>query len=142
MAGVAIDFGGAYSTGSGGEVDTNATVQQGGGAGSGFYVGSKPNGYAEMGVYSYQSDMTNSGETPGASLGAGMNVSIYLTDAEDFFSGEMDYVKYVIGPFSMVFLEDPSTGELTGFTFSLLGKGAGWSIHEKGTTTGCQGALQ
>lgn len=43
----------------------------------------------------------------------------------------------------MVFSEDPCTGELTGaVTFSFLGKGAGLAIHEQGTATGHQGALQ
>ena len=54
----------------------------------------------------------------------------------------MNYTKYVFGPFAMTFSEDPCTGEVTGMTFSLGGKGFGWTIHEKGSTQGLQKILQ
>jgi len=42
----------------------------------------------------------------------------------------------------MTFSEDPCSGDLTGVTFSLGGKGLGWAIHEKGYSQGLQGKLQ
>ena len=142
LAGIAIDFGGDYTTGWGGKVDPNAFIRQGGTAGTGIYIGAKEGGHAEIGGFTYQSVMTDSGKTPAASLGAGANITIYLTDAEKFFPGKMKYINYVIGPFAMTFSEDPCTGELTAVTGSFLGKGFGWVIHEEGVSDGLQGALQ
>ncbi len=141
LSGIAIDFGGDYTTGWGGEVNPNAPVAQGGTAGTGVYFGAK-NWYAEFGGFTYTADVTNTGKTPAASLGAGLNITIYLTDAENFFPGKMKYINYVIGPFALTFFEDPCTGELKGITSSLLGKGFGWVIHEEGYSYGLQGALQ
>jgi hypothetical protein len=142
LAGIAIDFGGDYTTGWGGRVDPNAFIKQGGTAGTGIYIGAKKGGHAEIGGFTYQSVMTDSGKTPAAALGAGANITIYLTDAEKFFPGKIKYINYVIGPFAMTFSEDPCTGELLGVTGSFLGKGFGWVIHEEGFSYGLQGALQ
>jgi len=142
LAGIAIDFGGAFATGWGGEVEPNASIVQGGSAGTGFYLGAKKSGYAEIGGFSYTGTMTNSGKTPGAALGAGANLTIYFVEAEKFFPGELKYTTYVIGPFSLTFSQDPCTDELVGVTGSLLGRGIGWLIHSQGYTFGHQGILQ
>jgi len=135
LAGIAIDFGGSYITGWGG------SSGEGGGAGTGIYFGAK-NWYAEFGGFSYQQFLEDTGKTPAAALGAGANLTFYFTDAEKFFPGKMDYTSYVIGPFAMTFSEDPCSGEVTGVTFSLGGKGFGWAIHSKGSSLGLQGILQ
>ncbi|MCW7753294.1 RHS repeat-associated core domain-containing protein [Desulfobotulus sp. H1] len=135
LAGIAIDFGGGYSTGWGGGNG------EGGAAGTGVYFGAT-NWYAEFGGFTYQQFTEDIGKTPNAYLGAGANLTFYFTDANKFFPGYMNYTKYVIGPVSMVISEDPCTGSPTGITFGFLGKGAGLAIHEKGTTSGLQGALQ
>ncbi|MGD9044407.1 MAG: Ig-like domain-containing protein [Desulfobacterales bacterium] len=135
LAGIALDFGGDYSTGWGG------SSGEGGSAGTGVYFGAK-NWYAEFGGFTYQQHAIDTGKTPAASLGLGANLTIYLTEAEKFFPGKMRYVSYVIGPFSTTFSEDPCSGELTGITFSLGGKGFGWVIHEQGYTNGLHGPLQ
>jgi uncharacterized protein RhaS with RHS repeats len=142
LAGIAIDFGGHYSTGWGGRVDPNDIIKQGGAAGTGIYFGAKKGGRAEIGGFTYQSVMTDSGKTPTASLGAGANITIYLTEAEKFFPGKLKYINYVIGPFAMTFTENPCSGELMGVTGSFLGKGFGWAIHEEGFSYGLQGVLQ
>ena len=129
--GIAIDFGGDYTTGWGG------SSGEGGSAGTGVYFGAT-NWYAEFGGFTYQQFLQNSGKTPGAAIGGGANVTLYFTDANDFFPGEMDYVNYVIGPFSMTFHEQKGTGKLTGATLSFGGKGLGWVIHEEGHTIGQQ----
>lgn len=113
----------------------------GGGAGTGVYIGEK-DWYAEMGGFSYQTYIIDSGKTPSASLGAGANFTVYLIDAKRFFTGKMKYTRYTLGPFSMTFSEDPCSEDLTGATFSFGGQGFGWTIHQKGYTMGIQGALQ
>ena len=143
LLGVGLDLGGAYSTGWGGDVDTNSPISQGGSAGTGAYLGFKgDSGYAEIGGFTYQSQMTNSGKTPGAAIGAGLNLTIYLTDADRFFEGEMKYTKYVLGPFSYSFYEDLHTGQLIGIGGGLLGKGFGWVINEEGFALGWMRCLQ
>lgn len=142
LAGIAIDFGGTFATGLGGDVKPDAPLIQGGSAGTGFYVGAKKSGYAEIGGFSYTGKMTNTGKTPGAAVGAGANFTIYFSDAERFFAGEVNYTTYVIGPFSLTFSQDACTDELLGVTGSLLGRGIGWLINSKGYTFGHQGILQ
>jgi RHS repeat-associated protein len=139
LAGIALDLGGAYATGLGGEVYSNT---QGRSTGAGVYVGAKKNGYAEIGSFGYAGTMTNSGKTPGAALGAGANITVYFVDAEKYFPGKSNYTTYVIGPFAFTFTEDCETNKLTGVTGSLIGKGFGWFIHSKGYSYGSQGALQ
>jgi len=142
LAGIAIDFGGDYSSGWGGKVNPNSFINQGESAGTGIYLGAKSDGYAELGGFTYRSYMNNSGITPAAAIGAGANITLYFTDAEKFFQGKMKYINYVVGPFSLTFSIDPCTDDLTGITGSFLGKGFGWAIHEKGVSSGIQGALQ
>ena len=131
-----------YATGLGGAVKPKAPIAQGGSAGTGFYLGAKKSGYAEIGGFSYTGVMTNSGKTPGVALGAGANLTIYFVEAEEFFPGELKYSTYVIGPFSLTFSQDPCSDELVGVTASLLGRGIGWLIHSQGYTLGYQGILQ
>ena len=143
LAGIGFDVGGAYATGWGGNVDPNATILQGGSAGTGFYIGSKGvPGLVEIGAYTYQSVMTDSGRTPAAAIGAGATFIVYLTDAEQFFPGEMNITSYIIGPFSFTFSKDPCTDKLTGVSFSLAGKGLGWAIDMQSISYGYQGTLQ
>ena len=142
LAGLGIDFGGAFATGLGGQVKPNAPIIEGGSAGTGFYFGAKKSGYAEIGAFTYTGLMTDSGKTPGATIGAGANITIYFTDAESFFQGRLKHTAYVIGPFSLTFSQDPCTDELIGVTGSLLGRGIGWLIHSQGKTSGFQAILQ
>jgi RHS repeat-associated protein len=142
LMGIAVDFGGSYATGWGGDVNPDAAIAQGGSAGTGFYLGVRNNGGAEIGGFTYQATMTNSGVTPGAAIGAGANFTIYFANAENFFPGKLKYTSYVIGPFSMTFSQDPCTGKLRGVTGSLLGKGLGWLINSQGYSYGLQGILK
>ena len=104
-------------------------------------MGAKSDGYAELGGFSYRSYMYNSEVTPAAAIGAGPNITVYLTDAEKFFPGIMKYKSYVWGFIS--FSYDPCTDELTGVTASPFGgKVFGWVWGEEGVAYGHQGALQ
>jgi hypothetical protein len=93
-------------------------------------------GSGEAGFYTYQSYMHDSGRTPAAAIGAGVNLTIYFTNADKFFPGQMKYASYVIGPFSWVFSQDPCSGKLTCVTVSLMGKGFGWLINSEGSNYG------
>jgi hypothetical protein len=62
LAGIALDFGGDYSTGWGGNNG------EGGSAGTGIYFGAT-NWYAEIGGFTYQQFVEDTGKTPAAALG-------------------------------------------------------------------------
>ena len=94
---------------------------EGGSAGTGVYFGAK-NWYAEFGGFTYQQFTEDTGKIPGATLGAGANITFYRTDADKFFPGKMDYTSYTILFVSMVFSEDPC-----GWLMSLA--------HESGSPT-------
>jgi RHS repeat-associated protein len=143
LAGVAIDFGGAYATGWGGPVNSNTPIQQGGGAGTGVYLGATgAPGDGEVGGFTYQSLMNNSGDTPGAAIGAGVNLTFYFTDANKFFPGKMNYKTWNFFGASGTIYSDPCSGKTTGASFGILGKGTGWQWGATGVSNGVQGALQ
>lgn len=57
---------------------------EGGSAGTGVYFGAK-NWYAEFGGFTYQQFTEDTGKIPGATFGAGANITFYFTDADKFF---------------------------------------------------------
>jgi len=143
LAGVAIDFGGAYATGWGGPVDPNSPIYRGGGAGTGVYLGADGvPGYAEIGGFTYQSFMDNSGDTPGAAIGAGVNLTLYFIDADKFFPGKMKYKTWNFFGVSGTIYFDPCSGDATGVSIGILGKGMGWQWGATGVSNGIQGKLQ
>jgi len=132
-AGFAVDAGGAYGTGWGGNDSTSSS----GNAGAGFYIGATgPTNYAEIGTFSYE----GKGKTSGAHAGLGINFTYYNTDASDFFSGEAHYDTWTFLGLSWTNYYD-SNGCSTGHGLSFLGKGGGFS-REKGIVSGSQGVLQ
>ncbi|MBW2136058.1 MAG: carboxypeptidase regulatory-like domain-containing protein [Deltaproteobacteria bacterium] len=134
LAGFAFDVGGAYGTGWG-KTDPGAGSAS---AGSGFYIGAKEGGYAELGVFTYQSQ----GKPPGAKIGLGLSFTRYYTDPERFFKGEMKYTSITLGPVTLTKYADPCSKENTGWTLSLLGKGLGFTWFEEGISRSFSRALQ
>ena len=136
LAGFAFDAGGGYGTGWG-----NKKHSDGGSAATGLYVGVEPESGSreQMGGYVAQSYTE---KIPGACLGLGINGTYYKGDSRDFFKGNMNYS---MGRFLIVsFIEytDPRTGETTGWTISLFGKGIGLTGVETGTSCSWSSALQ
>jgi RHS repeat-associated protein len=127
LIGFGFSGGGAYGSG-GGLRDPHAYSAS---AGSGFYIGVKEGGRAEIGGFSYQAE----GKLPGAKLGLGLDLSLYYTDAEQFFQGAVRYSSRTWGPFTVVEYYDECY-EVTGHTFSIFGRGLGLTGLEKGASTG------
>ena len=134
LSGFAIDAGGGYGTGWG-KSDPGAHSAS---AGTGLYIGAKEGRYAEIGGFTYQSQ----GKTPGAKIGLGINLTRYYTDAEKFFKGNMKYTSITLGPVTLTKYADPCTGEKTGWSLSLFGRGFGLTGFEEGITRSWSGALQ
>jgi len=136
LAGFAVDAGGGYGTGWG---DSSNSVR--GSAGTGVFIGVQPNsgGYAQLGGYVSQS---YADKVPGARLGLGLNATYYKGDSRDFFKGKMNYTMLTLFIGSLTKYSDPCTGETTGWTVSLGGKGFGLTGFETGTTLSWSGALQ
>jgi uncharacterized protein RhaS with RHS repeats len=138
LAGIAVDGGGAYGTGWGGSADSH----QGGGAGTGIYVGADGvPGRGEIGGFTYQSMMNDSGDTPGAAIGAGYNLTLYFTNAKKFFQGSMNYKTWNLLGISGTIFRDPCTGEPTGISFGIFGRGLGLQLGAEGVSHGTQGVL-
>ena len=136
LAGFAIDAGGGYGTGWGVK-----SFSEGGSAATGVYIGVKPNsmGYAQIGGYVAQS---RAQQVPGARLGLGVNLTFYKGDSYIFFKGDMNYTMLTLFFGSIIKYTDPCTGETTGWTISLGGKGIGFTWFETGTTRSWSTALQ
>jgi RHS repeat-associated protein len=137
LAGFAIDAGGGYGTGWG-----DRSSSEGGTAATGIFIGVRPNsgGHAQLGGYVSQS---YADEVPGARLGLGLNVTYYEGDSRDFFNGTTNYTMLTLFIGSLTKHTDPCTGETTGWTLSIGGKGGfGLTGFETGTSQSWSGALQ
>jgi len=146
LVGVAVNFGGAYGTGWGGPVNPNSNILQGAGAGTGIYIGVNTDhhdyGYAELGGFTYQSIMSNSGRTPGAAIGLGADLTFYFINANKFFPGRMKYKTWVLFFIGGTVYRDPCTDKVTGVSINLWSKGIGWQWGTEGVSNGIQGVLQ
>lgn len=132
LSGWAIDAGGAYGTGWGGNSNSSSGL-----AGTGFYIGATgPTHYAEIGAFTYQ----GTGVTAGADIGLGYTLTRYKIDAKDFFQGETFYKKttFLGVTFSKYY---DACGNGLGWSISIGGRGIGFS-KGSGTIQGVQGALQ
>ena len=136
--GFAIDAGGAYGTGFGTEKDSDA-----GSAGSGFYIGGrdvnnpgKRGGHAEIGAFTYQ----GVGQTSGAKVGLGVNLTHYYNDANDFFKETNCYKSSTFLFVTFTKFYDECENE-AGWALSLFGKGLGFA-KEEGAVQGWSSALQ
>jgi len=140
LAGIAIDFGGGYGSG---WCDISNSI--GGGAGTGIFIGARPDpvgfvgSYAQIGSYIYQSFAD---ELPGARIGLGANFTIYFNDSREFFQGNMNYTMMTLFIVALTKYTNPCTGETTGLTISLGGKGLGLTGFERGTVLSWSAALQ
>jgi len=106
-------------------------------AGTGFYIGARgSNNFAEIGGFSYE----GRGSVAGANIGVGINLTRYTVDAEDFFQGRLKYRKatFLVGSLVKYYNK---CGEQVGWSFSIGGKGIGFSYGE-GYVEGMQGAIQ
>jgi hypothetical protein len=101
----------------------------------------RPNsgGHAQLGGYVYQSYADG---VPGARLGLGYNATYYYGDSRDFFKGDMNYTMLTLYIGSLTKFTDPCSGETTGWTLSLGGKGFGFTGFETGTSMSWSAALQ
>ncbi|NLD37093.1 MAG: RHS repeat-associated core domain-containing protein [Desulfatiglans sp.] len=135
-AGFALDFGGAYGSGWG-----TSNYSTGGGAGSGIFVGVRPDsmGHAQLGGFICQSYTDT---IPGAKVGLGVNLTYYKGDSRDFLSGVSNYTSLTFAGVSVTKYSDQKTEETTGWTVSLFGKGIGFTGFKEGTTQSWSGALQ
>jgi RHS repeat-associated protein len=136
LSGIALDVGGGYGTGWG-----DSKYSDGKSAGSGLFIGVRPDsgGHAQLGGFVYQSETD---KIPGARAGLGINGTYYSGDSRDFFKGDMNYTMLTLFVGSVTKYTDPSSGETTGWTISLAGKGLGLTGFEKGTIRSSSGALQ
>ncbi|MGD8765426.1 MAG: RHS repeat-associated core domain-containing protein, partial [Desulfobacteraceae bacterium] len=131
LAGFGFEAGGGI--GIGGYEDSRSLSDT---AASGIYIGAKPDGYAELGAYTYQ-QITKIG---GGKFGLGITLVIYWEDAEKFFGGTTYTDTMTLGPFSQTWYYN-ECGEKIGRSFSLFGKGGGLS-YEKGESEGLIFPLQ
>ena len=131
LAGFGIEAGGGV--GIGGYKDANSTADT---AASGIYIGAKPNGYAELGAYTYKAKT----KIGGAKLGLGVTLVIYWENAEKFFKGITRIESMSFGPFTQTWYYN-ECGEEIGRSFSFLGKGGGVA-YEKGESEGMIFPLQ
>ena len=132
LSGWAIDAGGAYGTGWGGDRNSSSGM-----AGTGFYIGARgPDNHAETGVFIYQ----GSGVTTGADIGIGYTLTRYKIDAKDFFEGTLDYKKVTFLGGSLIKYFD-NCGNEVGWSIGIGGKGIGFS-KGSGSVQSWQGALQ
>jgi hypothetical protein len=132
LSGWAVDAGGAYGTGWGGNNNSSSGM-----AGTGVYIGANgPNNRAEIGGFTYQ----GTGVTAGADLGLGFTLTRYKTDANDFFQGTLDYKMVTFLGGSLVKYYDKCGNEV-GWSIGIGGKGIGFS-KGSGSVQSLQGALQ
>ena len=136
LDGFAIDAGGGYGTGWG-----NKKYSRGGNAATVFFIGGKPNSgqYLQIGGYVTQSYVD---KVPGARIGLGINATYYKGDSRVFFKGDMNYTMLTVILGSITKYTDPCTGETSGWTISLGGKGFGLTGFENGTARSWSSALQ
>jgi RHS repeat-associated protein len=134
LSGFAIDFGGGYGTGWG------DNYFDGGSAGSGFFIGTRPDDtYVQTGAFSY---LSRPETMPGARIGLGATLTWYNIDARTFFQGDMGYTSLNLFGVSGIRHFDLFTGKTTGYSISLFGKGIGLTGFEHGIGKSCSGFLQ
>lgn len=137
LSGWAIDAGGAYGTGWGGESNSSSGM-----AGTGIYIGTYASDnpadkHAEIGGFTY----TGNGETAGAHAGLGFNLTRYKIPAEKFFQGTLDYKMTTFLGGALVKYYDECGNEV-GWSFGLGGKSLLGLSNSKGKVVGHQGVLQ
>lgn len=121
LAGIAIEAGGGA-----GSVYTGTNT-----AGTGFYIGTKKDGYAEIGAFTNQqkADMNVFGKA-----GVGYDFTVYFVDAEKFFQGKTSFKSWTFGPATFTKFYD-ECGDQIGVQTTLWGLGGGLG-KEKGTSKG------